>query len=121
MNKQIESVPAEAMRALCGYHWPGNVRELENLIEHACILSAGPELLAPLAELTAAGGTGDGVTPAASANRLLPLNEVERAHIEEVLRHTRGAIAGRGGAAEILGLPASTLRARIKKLGVKSN
>ncbi|HEV3469666.1 MAG TPA: sigma 54-interacting transcriptional regulator [Pyrinomonadaceae bacterium] len=117
MNKQVESVPAEAMRALCDYHWPGNVRELENFIERACILSNGPELTAPLAELRPPAGAGG----AAAAGRLLPLEEVERAHIEEVLRHTGGAVAGRGGAAEILGLPASTLRARIKKLGVKSN
>jgi formate hydrogenlyase transcriptional activator len=44
---------------------------------------------------------------------------MERAYIEEVLHHTRGLIAGKGGAAEILGLPASTLRSRMKKLGVK--
>ena len=47
------------------------------------------------------------------------MDDMERAHIEEVLRHTGGAIAGRGGAAEILGLPSSTLRARMKKLGLK--
>ena len=52
-------------------------------------------------------------------SKLLSLEDVERAHIEDVPRETRGAIAGRGGAAESLGLPASTLRSRMKKLGLK--
>ena len=119
MNKQIESVPVEAMRALRDYDWPGNVRELENFIERAVILSSGRELRAPLAELMSLAGPDGGVARAAATTRPLSLEEVERAHIEEVLRHTGGAVAGRGGAAEILGLPASTLRARMKKLGVK--
>src|SRR2546427_925275 len=51
MNKRIESIPAETLDALTRYHWPGNVRELENLIERAVILSAGPALRVPLAEL----------------------------------------------------------------------
>ena len=51
--------------------------------------------------------------------RLVTLDEMEREYIEQVLKHTGGMIAGRGGAAEILGLPASTLRSRMKKLGVK--
>ena len=47
------------------------------------------------------------------------MDEMERAYTEEVLRHTSGSIGGKGGAAEILGLPASTLRSRMKKLGIK--
>jgi transcriptional regulator with GAF, ATPase, and Fis domain len=47
------------------------------------------------------------------------LSERERAYLVEVLRHTGGRIAGPGGAAAILGLPASTLRHRLKKLGLK--
>jgi transcriptional regulator with GAF, ATPase, and Fis domain len=47
------------------------------------------------------------------------MDEMERAYIEEVLRHTNGSIGGKGGAAEILGMPASTLRGRMKKLGVR--
>ncbi|HEX6624579.1 MAG TPA: helix-turn-helix domain-containing protein, partial [Pyrinomonadaceae bacterium] len=79
----------------------------------------GPELQAPLAELKSSVGPAAGAAPAAPVSRLLSIEEVERAHIEEVLRHTGGAVAGRGGAAEILGLPSSTLRARMKKLGLK--
>ena len=119
MNKHIDAIPTETTEALCRYDWPGNVRELENFIERAVILTRGQELQAPLSELEAPAPTGDGAayTPAAPAG-LLSLADAERAHIEEVLRHTKGVVGGRGGAAEILGLPISTLRGRMKKLGL---
>ena len=123
MNKHITTVPAPAMEALCNYHWPGNVRELENFIERSVILSRGAELESPLAELSSIPGAA-----AASAGNgpILPgkptlgtMEDMERSYIEEVLRHANGMIAGKGGAAEILGLPSSTLRSRMKKLGIK--
>lgn len=124
MNKHIKTVPAPTMEALCNYHWPGNVRELENFIERSVILSGGAELESPLAELqttavtaAAAAGAGRGVT--SSVPKLTTMDEMERAYIEEVLRHANGVIAGKGGAAEILGMPSSTLRSRMKKLGIK--
>jgi formate hydrogenlyase transcriptional activator len=120
MNKRIDSIPSETVEALCRYHWPGNVRELENFVERACILTRGSELQAPLAELEThgpAGGNGSGVA-APSAPALLSLADAERSHIEQVLRQTKGVVGGRGGAAEILGLPISTLRGRMKKLGL---
>ena len=46
MNKQIESIPAETMRALSRWHWPGNIRELENVLERAVVLGAGDMLTA---------------------------------------------------------------------------
>ena len=122
MNKQIESVPTQTMEVLCRYHWPGNVRELENFIERSVILSRGSELQSPLAELhrsdgAAAAGDGDGRAPQKA--KLSTMDEMERAYIEEVLRHVKGMVAGKGGAAEILGMPSSTLRSRMKKLGIK--
>src|ERR1700690_2795976 len=51
MNKQIEKIPAETMKALVSWTWPGNVRELENFIERAVILSPGHTLCAPVAEI----------------------------------------------------------------------
>ena len=56
MKKRIESVSSDSMDALARYHWPGNLRELENFVEHAVILSSGPTLQLPLAELNRAGG-----------------------------------------------------------------
>ena len=123
MNKKIESVPTQTMEVLCRYRWPGNVRELENFIERSVILSRGSELQSPLAELqpsAAAASAGDGDGRATQGKpKLGTMDEMERAYIEEVLRHASGAIAGKGGAAEILGMPSSTLRSRMKKLGIK--
>ena len=119
MNRRIDSVPSETVEALCRYRWPGNVHELENFVERAVILTRGHELQAPLAELEAPSAPGDGDGRAASTpSALLSLADAERAHIEDVLRHTKGVVGGRGGAAEILGLPISTLRGRMKKLGL---
>ncbi|HEX8116964.1 MAG TPA: helix-turn-helix domain-containing protein, partial [Pyrinomonadaceae bacterium] len=118
MNKRIETVPSAVMERLTAHAWDGNIRELENYIERAVILTRGTELQAPFAELqpataTATAAETDGKT------RLLSLEENERRHVKEVLRHTKGVIGGKGGAAEILGLPASTLRSRMKRLGLK--
>jgi transcriptional regulator with GAF, ATPase, and Fis domain len=60
-----------------------------------------------------------GAGVASGPTKLHTLDEMERDHIAEVLRSTQGAIAGKGGAAEILGLPPSTLRDQVKKLGIK--
>src|SRR6185369_6690270 len=51
MNKHVDTIPAETMRALCRWHWPGNIRELENFIERAVILSRGSVLNVPISEL----------------------------------------------------------------------
>ena len=122
MNKRIDSISKETIDALCSYHWPGNVRELENFIERAVILTSDSELQAPLNELLTTSGNGSEASPsgpAAVPAKSSSLEDVERAHIEDVLRQTRGVIGGKGGAAEILGLPISTLRNRMKKLGLK--
>jgi formate hydrogenlyase transcriptional activator len=112
MNKRIETIPSAAMEALAGHTWAGNIRELENFIERAVILTRGSELRAPLAELQAEAAL------ASADSGLISLEENERRHIEAVLRHTKGVIGGKGGAAEILQLPISTLRSRMKKLGM---
>src|SRR5437870_2036533 len=84
MDKQIEKIPSDTMRALVSWSWPGNVRELENFIERSVILSVGPTLRAPLAELRA---------DAADNNGGSTLEEVERDHILRVLRETNGVIS----------------------------
>jgi transcriptional regulator with GAF, ATPase, and Fis domain len=109
-------IPPAVMRALEAYDWPGNVRELLNVIERAAILSDGPDLSLPeplgahaLRPATSSGGSGVGET----------LEAVERAHIERVLQSCGGRVRGEGGAAERLGINPSTLRSRMKKLGVE--
>jgi PAS domain S-box-containing protein len=113
MNKQIETVPAGVMRALTRWDWPGNIRELENFIERAVILSKGPELRAPLAEL--------GVPPETCPKDDATLETTEREHILRVLRETKGVIAGPRGAAARLGLKRTTLNSKLKKLSIERN
>jgi formate hydrogenlyase transcriptional activator len=106
MDRAIDKIPSETMRALVSWPWPGNVRELENFIERSVILSRGPNLRAPLAELRAtAQETASGLT----------LEEVERDYILRVFRETGGVISA---AANRLGVPRTTLNAMMKKLGI---
>jgi formate hydrogenlyase transcriptional activator len=114
MSKQIKSIPRESIDALCSYDFPGNVRELENFIERAVILTSGDELQIPISELLhLRRPINDEGLPMDHS-----LESIERSHIAEVLKLTGGRIAGAGGAAELLNLPVSTLRHRIKKLGL---
>jgi formate hydrogenlyase transcriptional activator len=111
MGRRIETIPTETMQRLVKWHWPGNVRELENFIERSVILSPGPVLRAPLAELEA---IEESAVPM-DAN----LEAAEREHILRVLRECKGMIGGANGAAERLGLKRTTLNSKMKKLGIK--
>ena len=106
MDRTIDKIPSETMKALVSWSWPGNVRELENFIERSVILSRGPSLRAPLAELRAD-------APEAGGNSTL--EEVERDHILRVFRETGGVVSA---AAARLGMPRTTLNAMMKKLGI---
>ncbi len=106
MDRQIEKIPADTMQALMHFRWPGNVRELENFIERAVILSRGPNLRAPLAEIREEASQGSG-----SAT----LKQVEREHIIRVLRESGGVVTT---AAARLGLQRTTLNAMMRKLGI---
>ena len=109
MGKQIESIHKNTLKALQEYPWPGNVRELENIIERAVILCPGSVLqLADKLEISS--------SPLLSAVRTL--EETERNQILKILSETRWHIEGKDGAAAILGLNPSTLRARMHKLGI---
>ncbi|MFA4909892.1 MAG: sigma 54-interacting transcriptional regulator [Desulfobacteria bacterium] len=109
LGKQITSIQKETMKALQDYPWPGNVRELESIIERAVILCPGPVLqLADKLEFSS--------LPLSSTMRTL--EETERNQILKILSETRWRIEGKDGAAAILGLHSSTLRARMHKLGI---
>jgi formate hydrogenlyase transcriptional activator len=109
MNKEIESIPAAAMRKLSSWHWPGNIRELENFIERSVILTHGTALQAPIGELSNNGKT----TPVAGTREANERDEMVR-----ILKITNGRVAGPDGAAARMGLKRTTLIARMKKLGV---
>ncbi len=107
MGKRIDSIPDETMRILRNWIWPGNIRELENMIERMVIMSKGPVLAAPPAELCEVG-----YAPEDS------LTDMEREHILRVLRETDGVLSGNEGAASRLGLKRTTLQSMIKRLGI---
>ncbi|MBX3356929.1 MAG: sigma 54-interacting transcriptional regulator [Phycisphaeraceae bacterium] len=118
MGKRIDRVDPETLSRLSRYPWPGNIRELRNVIERAVILTPDDE---PVLRVDPSILLPRGAAPAASAPRAgSSLADVEREHIAAVLRQTGGAIAGPSGAAAILGLPPSTLRSKMAKLGIKA-
>jgi DNA-binding NtrC family response regulator len=114
-GKKVFTVRANIMQKLIDYNWPGNVRELQHLIERSMLLAAGdtideielPEDHAPV--------TATGTIPAAPPRTL---EEMERAHILDVLRQCNFKITGKGGAAGILNLSPGTLHGKLKKLGI---
>jgi len=109
LDRRIERVPDGAMQALMRYSWPGNIRELGNVIERAMILSPSSTLQLDASFM----GRAARVEPAER------LDEVERAHFVRVLERCQWRISGAGNAAAALGMRPSTLRSRLKKLGVE--
>jgi formate hydrogenlyase transcriptional activator len=112
MNRTIDTIPSETMSVLMRYPWPGNIRELQNLIERAVILSPGPILHVPLADLQAQ-------PAAAAAKKQETLEEAERRAILDALEAANGVVSGPRGAAALLGLKRSTLQWRMDKLGIR--
>jgi formate hydrogenlyase transcriptional activator len=112
LDRCITKVPAAVMRALQEYSWPGNVRELENVVERAMIASTGDTL--QLDDCLPGAGR-RGLAPAAASETL---DDVQRLHIEAILKKCGGRINGTRNAAERLGINPNTLRFRMKKLGV---
>ena len=110
MKKRIETIPAEAMKALQAYPWPGNVRELENFIERAVILTSGHDLRVPLSELKMLSQPANG--------SLKTLEDAEREHILKALREAKWTIGGAAGAAAKLGMKRTTLQSKMQKLGI---
>ena len=115
MGKKINNVSPKVIDALMGYDRPGNIRELENLIERALILTPG-DVLEPGDWLPMKKNTGGNGEAAKQEPRTM--EEMEKEHILSTLRQTNWKVSGEKGAAKILGLNATTLEARMKKLGI---
>jgi len=111
MQKRVKSVPKQAMEALMTADWPGNIRELENFIERCVIFTQGDELNVLRAELKK-----PSVRSLASAAPRF--EEAERQAIIDALIAASGRIAGKGGAAERLGLKRTTLQNKMNKLNI---
>jgi PAS domain S-box-containing protein len=122
LGRSFEAIPRRVHEALRHYDWPGNVRELQNVIERAAVTSTGrflqlPEEWHPEPEPNKAGVQLNGIDyPLGRTGSTL--EDLERAHIIQVLNQTRWRIEGTKGAAMILGLHPSTLRSRMNKLGI---
>jgi transcriptional regulator with GAF, ATPase, and Fis domain len=113
LGRSVKRVPDGLMRAFVAHPWPGNVRELQNVVERALIMTDGSTLAADPAFL-------EGAPIAATRDHeAATLADAERAHIRSVLDQCSWKIAGRGNAADRLGLKRSTLQSRMKKLGLE--
>jgi formate hydrogenlyase transcriptional activator len=108
VGKSIDCVPDDVMEALQQHHWPGNIRELQNFIERSLIMTTGSVLRPSLEELS----------PPQAQPLVRTLADAERAHILATLRETNGVVGGARGAAARLGLPRTTLIAKMQKLGL---
>jgi transcriptional regulator with GAF, ATPase, and Fis domain len=113
LGKKIEEISETTMDRLIEYLWPGNIRELENVLERAIILSPGSTLIVePLL---------DAVEPLISVaeSKSESVDNVMRHHMLGVLQECHWRIKGAGAAADRLGMNPSTLRYRMKKLGIE--
>jgi transcriptional regulator with GAF, ATPase, and Fis domain len=114
LGKAVDRIPTATMEALVGYDWPGNIRELQNVIERAIILSPGPDLV-----LAEALEPREGRAERTSGVLRKDLETLERQQILDALRASEWKIKGDGNAANRLGLKPSTLRSRMKRLGIE--
>ncbi|MCU1256549.1 MAG: transcriptional regulator, NifA subfamily, Fis Family [Candidatus Angelobacter sp.] len=140
MQKQIDTIPAAAMKTLTNWEWPGNIRELENFIERAVILTRGKSLEVPVAELnkpTMALSANDddlhgqdvarvvketisALTKGAVKNAGEEYDEKHRREILRILQETKGRVGGAEGAAARIGVNRTTLLSRMKKFGIQA-
>jgi transcriptional regulator with GAF, ATPase, and Fis domain len=120
-GKVIDSIPDEVLAVLECHHWPGNIRELQNVIERGVIMTTGRVLSPRTTDHLTRGEVEQLCVPAATTPvSIKTLADAERAHITSILRETNWVIGGRNGAAAQLGLPRTTLIARMQRLGLSA-
>ena len=110
MGRQITTIPPRTMELLTNHPWRGNVRELANFLERAVVLSQGEELKVPAGEFIAS-----------ESPNIIPIStfqQAERNVIMDALKAASGRVAGRGGAAERLGLKRTTLQNKMQRLSI---
>ena len=112
-QKKIKGFTDAVLESMMNHSWPGNIRELENFIARSVLISTGPLIDTSDLPVMAAGGYSHDGQPLVKS-----MAQQERDHIIAVLTHTNWKLNGKGGAAELLMMNASTLRSRMKKLGI---
>jgi DNA-binding NtrC family response regulator len=113
-GKPITGFTNGAINQMKNYDWPGNVREMEHLIERQVLINTKPlinSIEIPIKEKTITGKDG-------SRKKIKTIDENERDHIFEVLKLCKGKVSGKDGAAKLLGVPATTLNSKMKRLGL---
>ena len=113
-GKKVSGLSNTALKNMLSYNWPGNIRELEHLIERNVLLAKGAkieEILLPIIQRN--------ISPDVEMARIKTIHENERDYIISVLKKCNGRIWGAGAAAEVLNIPPSTLKSKMKKLGIK--
>ncbi|GAA6135831.1 sigma-54-dependent Fis family transcriptional regulator [Oceaniserpentilla sp. 4NH20-0058] len=115
MNKPYKGLHTPSLKWMSHHNWPGNIRELQNWVEHNAILhQSGLFQLVPMHHGTTQ------QTVVNPSNKPVTLEQAEREHIQQALAYCNGKVSGKAGAAELLDLPASTLRSRMKKLRISN-
>jgi DNA-binding NtrC family response regulator len=112
-GKSFDRISPGVMEKLKAYQWPGNVRELKNIIERAVIVSPGGELSLSIPKIP------DDSECAVPMAQVRPFAQVERLYLIHALKQAGWRIEGTGGAADLLGLNPSTLRSRMRRLGIR--
>jgi transcriptional regulator with GAF, ATPase, and Fis domain len=115
-GRRINGLSKKALDELMQYDWPGNIRELEHLIERSILLASGEiinEIHLP------SGNKYQSVPNSPEEWDLRTIDDNEKDHILKILKHVNGRVSGEGGAAEILGVPPSTLNSKMKRLGIR--
>ena len=113
LGKQSPTISSAYIHRLFQHDWPGNIRELENAIVRSLILSKDDHLDPSLLDLDGEG------TPNSSTGEIKSIADNEKDHIIRVLALCKGRVAGEGGAADLLGIPVTTLNSKIKKWDIK--
>jgi formate hydrogenlyase transcriptional activator len=120
-GKAIDAIPEQVMEALENHDWPGNIRELQNVIERGVIMTTGSVLSRQTSEhLTRHEPAPVRVPALAEPVSIATLTDAERAHITATLRRTNWVVGGPRGAAAQLGVPRTTLLAKMQRLGISN-
>ena len=114
-GKKITGLSDKVLKNMMAYSWPGNIRELENVIERSVLMTKGTiieEIFLPASRVKEVGGNGQNLS-------IKTIHENERDYIISILKKCNGRIWGTGGAAEILNIPPTTLKSKMKKLSIQ--